>query len=70
MNPKNVGKNVEKIIKDNNITIKEISKKMEIKEQELIKKIKGKEKFYISDILSITKILKLSNEEVNHTFFK
>lgn len=69
MNTIIVGKNVEKLILKRNVTLEELSKKMQIDKNELVKKIEGKQEFCVSDVLSITKFFELSNEEVSRIFF-
>ena len=61
MNPIIVGKNVEKLMLENNVTLKQLSKEMHIGEAELLNKIEGKQEFCVCDVLSITKFLELSN---------
>lgn len=69
MNKIIIGKNVEKLIVERNVTLEQLSKEMQIDKKELMKKIEGKQEFCVSDVLSITKFLKLSNEEVSSMFF-
>ena len=69
MNKLIVGKNVEKLILKRNVTLEQLSKEMQIDKNELAKKIEGKQEFCVSDVLSITKVFELSNEEVGHIFF-
>ena len=65
----NVGKKLVKKLSEKNLTIEEMAKKMNVGEEELKNKIKGKEKIYLIDVLSITKILELKNSEVYYMFF-
>ena len=64
-----VGKKLVKKLSEKNLTIEEMAKKMNVGEEELKNKIKGKEKIYLIDVLSITKILELKNSEVYYMFF-
>ena len=70
MNPVIIGKKVEKLMLESQVTLEQMSKEMQIKPVELLNKIEGKEEFCVCDVLSITKFLGLSNEEVNRVFFK
>ncbi len=69
MEPEKIGKNVEKLMLNNNITIEELSNKLQIEPQELTNKIQGKQEFCVTDVLSITQVFNLSNEQVKQIFF-
>lgn len=69
MEPKIVGKRIEKLITNSQMTIEEVAKKIGIKNKELHKKLEGKEEFYISEIIALTKLLNLDIEECEKIFF-
>ena len=69
MEPKIVGEKVLELIKNNQITIEDVAKKIGIKNKELHKKLEGKEEFYISEIIALTKLFNLDIDECIKTFF-
>lgn len=69
MEQANIGKNVKKLMMENGVTLEKMSREMNVKKDDLLSKLEGKKEFCVSDILSITKLLNLTNEQVSYTFF-
>lgn len=69
MEPKKVGEKIEDLIKKNQMTKKEVAKKIGITNKELENKLEGKEEFYIDEIIKLTKLFHLNIEECAKTFF-
>lgn len=69
MEAKEVGNNVKNLMKKNNYTEKALAKEMGITAKTLAKKLAGKEEFYASEIISITKIFELDIKKCAEVFF-
>lgn len=69
MEAKVVGNNVKKLMENNNMTLKELAKKMKIKDSILLKKLEGKSEFYVNEIIDIGKIFDLTVDEFAKIFF-
>ena len=69
MEAKEVGNNVKNLMKKNNYTEKALAEKMGITAKTLAKKLAGKQEFYASEIISITKIFELDIKKCVEVFF-
>ncbi len=69
MEAKEVGIKVKKLMKKNNYTEKALAEKMGITAKTLARKLAGKQEFYASEIISITKIFDLGIKECAEVFF-
>ena len=69
MEAKEVGNRVKKLMKINNYTEKALAEKMGITAKTLARKLAGKQEFYASEIISITKIFGLGIKECAEVFF-
>lgn len=69
MEAKEVGNNVKKLMKKHNYTEKALAEKMGITAKTLAKKLAGKQEFYASEIISITKIFELDIKKCAEVFF-
>lgn len=69
MKPELVGKRIENLISNSEMTIEEVAKKIGIKTKKLHNKLEGKEEFYISEIIAITKLFNLDIDECEKIFF-
>ncbi len=69
MEAKEVGNNVKNLMKKHNYTEKALAEKMGITAKTLAKKLEGKQEFYASEIISITKIFELDIKKCVEVFF-
>ena len=69
MDPKEVGKRVEKLIEEANISKEELANEIGITVEELEEKLVGKEEFYVGEVIVITEAMNLSVETVAKVFF-
>lgn len=69
MDPQIVGKRVKKLIENSNIDKITLAKEIGITIEELEKKLDGKEEFYVSEVIIMTKVLGLSVKTVAEVFF-
>ena len=69
MEAKEVGIKVKKLMKENNYTEKALAEKMGITSKTLARKLAGKQEFYASEIISITKIFELDVKKCVEIFF-
>ncbi len=69
MNNKKVGKNVKKLIKENNISIEYVAQKIRIKTQKLENKIKGEEEFTAKEIVDLINLFEISSKQCSKIFF-
>ncbi len=69
MDPKEVGKRVEKLIEEANISKEELANEIGITVEELEEKLVGKEEFYVGEVIVITEAMNLSVETVARVFF-
>ena len=69
MEAKEVGNNVKNLMKENNYTEKALAEKMGITSKTLAKKLEGKQEFYASEIISITRIFELDIKKCVEIFF-
>lgn len=69
MEAKEVGIKVKKLMKMHHYTEKLLAEKMGITAKTLARKLAGKQEFYASEIISITKIFDLDTEKCVEVFF-
>lgn len=69
MEPKIIGKRIKNLIKEKKVTKEDVAKRIGITNKKLENKLEGKEEFYISEIIELTKIFNLNIEECAKTFF-
>ena len=69
MEPEDVRKRVEKLIKECNIDKKYLAESLNISVKCLEEKLKGKQEFFVSDVIIITEILNLDINTVAQIFF-
>ena len=60
---------VSNLIKEKKVTKEYVAKRIGITNKKLENKLEGKEEFYISEIIELTKIFNLNIEECAKTFF-
>lgn len=70
MEPELVGKRVEQLRKEQEISIKELAQKMQLTEEVLQKKLKGEEEFYLDEMEMIKDIFKLDIKDCDELFFQ
>ena len=69
MEQKIVGNKVKKLMKKNNITIKNLAERMGVTSKTLSRKLNGEQEFCVSEILIIIKVFNLSIESCAQIFF-
>lgn len=69
MEAKEVGNKVKKLMKMYNYTEKALAEKMGITSKTLSRKLTGKQEFYASEIISITRIFDLDIKKCAEIFF-
>lgn len=70
MEPEIIGNRVKELMQKQNITIEQLSKKMDIDLRELNNKLEGKEEFYIDEMKKIKEIFELDEKSSDELFFK
>lgn len=69
MEPEIVGKRVEQLRKEHEISIRELAERMELTEQVLQMKLKGEEEFYLHEMEKIKDIFQLNIKDCDQLFF-
>ncbi|MFR1183699.1 MAG: helix-turn-helix domain-containing protein [Clostridia bacterium] len=69
MEPKIIGERIKNLIKEKKVTKEYVAKRIGITNKKLENKLEGKEEFYISEIIELTKIFNLKIEECAKIFF-
>lgn len=69
MEPKIIGERIKNLIKEKKVTKEYVAKRIGITNKKLENKLEGKEEFYISEIIELTKIFNLNIEECAKIFF-
>ena len=69
MEPKIIGERIKNLIKEKKVTKEYVAKRIGLTNKKLENKLEGKEEFYISEIIKLTKIFNLNIEECAKTFF-
>ena len=69
MKNKKVGKNVKKLIKENNFSIEYVAQKIRIETQKLESKIQGEEEFTAKEIVDLINLLNISSKQCSKIFF-
>ena len=60
MEPKIIGERIKNLIKEKKVTKEYVAKRIGITNKKLENKLEGKEEFYISEIIELTKIFNLN----------
>lgn len=68
MEPKIIGERIKNLIKEKKVTKEYVAKRIGITNKKLENKLEGKEEFYISEIIELTKIFNLNIEECAKIF--
>ena len=69
MEPKIIGERIKNLIKEKKVTKEYVAKRIGITNKKLENKLEGKEEFYISEIIELTKIFNLNIKECAKIFF-
>ena len=69
MDPKEVGKRVEKLIEEKGISKENLADEVGLTVDEIEKKLEGKDEFYVGEVIVITEVMDLSVETVAKVFF-
>ena len=69
MEPKVVGKRIKELMKIKNITIEELSKKLNLSKNMVKNKLEGNDEFCISEMAKIKEIFKLDLKDFDDLFF-
>ena len=69
MKNKKVGKNVKKLIKENNFSIEYVAQKIRIETKKLESKIQGEEEFSAKEIVDLINLLNISSKQCSKIFF-
>lgn len=69
MKNKKVGKNVKKLIKENNFSIEYVAQKIRIETKKLESKIQGEEEFTAKEIVDLINLLNISSKQCSKIFF-
>lgn len=69
MKAKKVGKNVEKLIKENKVSIEYVSQRIRMETKKLEDKIQGKEEFTAKEIVDLINLFDISSKQCSKIFF-
>lgn len=65
-----VGKRVKELIQNRKINVEELAKELGISKKDLEDKLEGKEEFFVSEVINLTRLFQLDINTVNEIFFK
>lgn len=65
-----VGKRVKELMQNKKINVEELADKLGVSKKDLEDKLEGKEEFFVSEVINLTRLFHLDINTVNEIFFK